>query len=46
MGKGAKTDEAGEVKKKQHRKKNAKLIKKRSFKRNKKKFKANRRELR
>ena len=33
-------------KKKQHRKKNAKLIKKRTFKRNKKKFKINRRALR
>ena len=32
--------------KKQHRKKNAKLLKKRSFKRNKKKFKVNRRALR
>ena len=33
-------------KKKQHRKKNAKLLKKRDFKRNKHKFKANRRSLR
>ena len=33
-------------KKKQHRKKNSKLIKRRTFKRNKVSFKANRRELR
>ena len=49
MGKGAPTREAaaGDApNKKQHRKKNAKLLKKRSFKRNKKGFKANRRELR
>ena len=38
--------EADAPKKKQHRKKNAKLIKKRSFKRNKHKFKANRHALR
>lgn len=44
VAKGAGEDDA--PKKKQHRKKNAKLIKKRSFKRNKHKFKANRRELR
>lgn len=47
MGKAAtSSDTADSPKKKQHRKKNAKLIKKRSFKRNKKKFKANRQELR
>ena len=40
------TAEGDAPKKKQHRKKNAKLIKKRTFKRNKKGFKANRRELR
>ena len=47
MGKVANKDaETDAPKRKQHRKKNQKLIKKRDYKRNKHKFKANRRQLR
>ena len=47
MGKVANKDvETDAPKRKQHRKKNAKLIKKRDYKRNKHKFKTNRRQLR